>query len=174
MIRFYQKLLAIIGITLLMTGCAEFLPSLHHQPQTPPPFSGNQAKTSSTNGAMIKTAGESGSQASAEQQTYLQADRLPPQYAPLKQKCVTMGGSQICGYDCKVSGNQAKCATDPKQRCIVGNDGVIKCGYDCKKTATEAACGKYLYNNCVTNSRGEVLCGNNCYERIDGELICGK
>jgi|GEM_PF-1367828 hypothetical protein len=105
---------------------------------------------------------------------YLKADRPPPDVARMREKCVNVGGRQVCGYDCKVVGGQAKCASNPKERCVVSPSGGIICGYNCKATHSGAKCGKYLYDNCVTNGLGEIKCGNNCREREDGELICGK
>lgn len=112
--------------------------------------------------------------ASAQPKQYLKADRSPPDVHKTKKRCVEVGGQKYCGYDCKIVGNRAKCATEPKQRCVTGPSGDIKCGYNCKSTHSGAKCGKYLYDNCVTNSLGEIKCGNNCREREDGELICGK
>jgi len=118
--------------------------------------------------------GEEAQQPPAEQVQYKKADRPPPDVPRLAERCVEAGGQKVCGYDCKVSGDMARCAENPKQRCIVGPLGKIVCGYDCKVTGSHAACGKYLYDNCVTNMMGEIRCGNNCREREDGELVCGK
>lgn len=106
---------------------------------------------------------------------YKKADRLPPQYHKKKERCVTSAsGQKVCGYDCKVVGDFAKCAKEPKQNCIIGPTGKIQCGYACTKTHSEAKCGRYIYDNCVKNHYGEIKCGNNCREREDGELVCGK
>ena len=106
---------------------------------------------------------------------YRAVDDLPPKYTAAKKTCVTGNdGRQTCGYDCKVSGNDVQCATDPKQRCVVAPSGAIKCGYDCKVTDTSAKCGKYLYSNCLVDHYGDVQCGSNCKLREDGEVVCGK
>ncbi|OGT32215.1 MAG: hypothetical protein A3E87_05365 [Gammaproteobacteria bacterium RIFCSPHIGHO2_12_FULL_35_23] len=105
---------------------------------------------------------------------YREADRPPPRYQTVRKQCVTVGGHEVCGYDCQVVGDFAKCAADPKQKCVIGPTGEIDCGYDCQVTHAEAQCGQYLYDNCVANDLGEIRCGNNCYKREDGELICGK
>jgi len=118
--------------------------------------------------------GEAGSGQVSAPKDYLKADRRPPQVHKTRKGCVTAGGREYCGYDCKVVGNVAKCAKEPKQRCVVAPSGKIVCGYHCTSTHSGAKCGRYLYDNCVTNSLGEIKCGNNCREREDGELICGK
>ena len=105
---------------------------------------------------------------------YRKMDRRPPDVAKKRKSCVTVNGHEVCGYDCKTSGGQTKCAKEPKERCVVGPNGHIACGYHCKKTQNGAKCGKYLYDNCATNGYGEIKCGNNCREREDGELVCGK
>ena len=151
-----RAILILSVLTLLLSACSR------------PFFWESQSPSSTEQGAVSGPAG------SAEAANYKKADRLPPDYAKKSEGCVTAGGREVCGYDCKVVGNYAKCASDPRQRCVVGPTGEIKCGYGCKVTDSTAKCGQYLYDNCVSNSLGEVKCGNNCYEREDGELVCGK
>lgn len=110
-----------------------------------------------------------------EQAQYRAMDRRPPAYQQTKRKCVhNAHGQEVCGYDCKVSGNEAQCAESAKERCVIGPNGHISCGYDCKVSHSMAACGKYLYDNCVADHMGHIVCGNNCSEREDGNVICGK
>ena len=148
----------IAGITL--SGCENF--DLFNHQEAPAPTSTAAAPASEA------------TPAEKPKPEYRTADRQPPAYNLLRRKCVEVDGHRTCGYDCKVLGNEAKCAEEPKQRCIISPSNQIVCGYDCKATSLTAECGEYLYDNCVTNTRGEIKCGNNCKLRDDDEIVCGK
>lgn len=91
--------------------------------------------------------------------------------ATARPHCISSFGNKICGFDCKKSGTQAKCASTSDQKCVVGPFQEIECGYNCVKTAFAARCAKRMRHNCVSDGAGDVKCGLNC--RVDyGNLTC--
>ncbi len=102
---------------------------------------------------------------------------LSPRPAPKAKKdpnarqCVRAGGKKVCGYHCTKTGNTAKCAPTPKQRCVSNEFGQVACGYNCKKTVKGVACGISKQEKCLTDVLGNITCGNNCRSE-GGQVIC--
>ncbi len=101
------------------------------------------------------------------------------------QKCVTVGGTRTCGYECAENGAKAACAQTPNGVCgknsamvtcfdpplyLTGalggsvpkptceTDGVtVACGYDCKKENGKVACAETPSGIC-TRQYGAITC----------------
>jgi len=154
-----SKLVLLALLVGTLTSCAQF-----HEWFNQP----NDQTYSSEEGAQQK-------EVTYEQATYKKADRPPPSRPRLRKECIEHNGQKTCGYDCKQSGGEVKCASSSEQRCVVAPSGQVLCGYDCVTTTHSAKCGKYLYDNCVADMSGNIRCGNNCYVREDdGQVVCGK
>ena len=95
----------------------------------------------------------------------------PSTPAAAQHRCVSSFGNKVCGYNCKKSGTEARCASTPDQFCVKGPFDVIACGYNCVKTDFAARCAKRPRHNCVSDMAGEIKCGRNC--RVEyGSLEC--
>jgi hypothetical protein len=100
-------------------------------------------------------------------------------------KCLTAHGQTACGYDCRASFSEVRCASTPYGTCALFNDRVYcfdpsaaaihhppdeGLRPECKSIAGEVACGF----NCVI-ARGKVACAQTpygvCREHF-GELKC--
>ena len=80
-----------------------------------------------------------------------------------RKECVGVFGEQVCGYHCKQSGINAKCAQHPDQECIVGTLDKIECGYSCMRNELgEVKCASFRGDNCVKDALGNIRCGRNC------------
>ena len=86
-------------------------------------------------------------------------------------QCVSSFGNKVCGYHCKKSGSEARCASTPDQFCVKGGFDEIACGYNCVKTDFAVRCAKRPKHNCVSDMVGSIKCGRNC--RIEyGSVQC--
>ena len=90
------------------------------------------------------------------------------------RQCIRNFVMEICGYDCKRSGANARCAPRPDQECMVGTFDEIACGYSCiKNSMGDVKCAQHRGENCAKDMVGNVKCGRDC--RIDfGQLKCDE
>lgn len=80
-------------------------------------------------------------------------------------QCIRNFTTEICGYNCMNSGNNAACAPKRGMQCMADNFNNIQCGYHCIASPFKVACSQHRNDTCVKNVFNEVRCGKNC--RID-------
>ncbi|MDP2270040.1 MAG: hypothetical protein Q8N23_28460 [Archangium sp.] len=106
-------------------------------------------------------------------------------FAQGPQKCVTVGGNRVCGYECADNGVRAQCTQTPAGVCaknstqvmcfdpplwlaatwggavpkpVCETDGTnIACGYDCKREGVKVACASTPSGIC-TRQYGSITC----------------
>ncbi len=94
------------------------------------------------------------------------------------ESCITTGSDKVCGYDCKIAGGSAACASTPYGACVVAGgrvqcwdppawvhkkascmiiDGEAVCGFECRIASGHATCSSPPYGACGSTD-GRLFC----------------
>jgi hypothetical protein len=85
-------------------------------------------------------------------------------------QCVHAFGKTACGYACKVSDSQVRCAQTPQGVCSVGS-GIVAC-WDPPPLLRTVFGGQLPRPTCITSS-GQTACGYQCVSNYD-RVLCAQ
>ena len=105
--------------------------------------------------------------------TKAKADTMNAPKAPAPYQCVTSAsGKKLCGYDCKVTAEDAGCAEKSNQQCMRDSWGHVACGYNCTNSLMHVKCADSQKKTCMANQLGFIRCGYNCHKGFLGLVYC--